>query len=108
MPNSELISVELLEAIFRIIGPVIGGLVLLLAYFAREKLRELEESDRRQEAKLNDVDQKVDDLKTELPDLYIRRTEMAGMIDSIIDRMDDIKNWMERLDRRLDTKKDKD
>ena len=100
-------SPEFITFVQVFVGPLIGLLVLLLAFFAKGKLRDMEASDQRQEASLNRLTDNFEELKDSLPKDYVPRIELSERFNSIFSVLTDVRRVLVRIEDKIDTKQDK-
>ncbi len=77
-----------------LIGAVASFLCTLvvgaLAYFIKKTLATLEETDRKESDRIDKVEEKLNDLKADLPLVYVTREDYIRVMNRVEDKLDQI------------------
>lgn len=77
-----------------LIGAVASFLCTLvvgaLAYFIKKTLATLEETDRKESYRIDKVEEKLNDLKADLPLVYVTREDYIRVMNRVEDKLDQI------------------
>lgn len=77
-----------------LIGAVASFLCTLvvgaLAYFIKKTLTTLEETDRKESDRIDKVEEKLNDLKADLPLVYVTREDYIRVMNRVEDKLDQI------------------
>lgn len=105
-------ALAILDALFRYFGPAVGLFVLVMGWLVQQKLKAMEDADKRIESKADSISKSMNDLKEELPQTYVMRSEVDTRFTSLENAVGSmhasLERWMERLEVSLARKADKD